>query len=82
MRRMTLMWSLPSCLGASLGNSMCFERPEIPVGDFEKETLVEFRTVQRLLPRGVQFDEIRELVLVAKRVEREVMQNFDVGPVR
>ena len=69
-------------LGRVLGKLDVVERPEIPVGDFEEEPLVEFGTVERLLPGGVERDEIGEVVLFAERVEGEVGQDFDVGAVR
>ena len=56
--------------------------PEIPVGDFLEETFVEFGTVEGLLPRGLELDQVGEMVLLVKRGEREVEQNFDMRAVR
>ena len=44
------------------------ECPEIPVGDFEEEPLVEFGTVERLLPRMMKVNEIGEIVMIAERI--------------
>ena len=51
-------------LGAAAGEANMVERPEIPVGEFLIESLVEFRTVQGLLPSVVEFFEILELMSV------------------
>ncbi len=65
-----------------LGKFRVVERPEIPVGDFQEEPLVEFGTVERLLPRRIELNEIGEVVLLVERVEGEVSKDFDMSAVR
>ena len=69
-------------LGGVLWKFRIFECPEIPVGNFQKEPLVEFRTVERLLPSGMEGNKVGEVVPFAKRIKRQVKQNFDVGAMR
>jgi hypothetical protein len=65
-----------------LGELDVVQRPEIPVGDFLEETLVEFGTVEGLLPRGLEFRPVGEVMLLVQLGEGEIEQDFDVGAVR
>ena len=77
---MRLSESRPSAsLGACLGNSGLGEGPEIPVGEFLVEALVERGGVEGLLPGGLQLDEVGEAVLVVQRAEGKVVENLDMG---
>ena len=56
--------------------------PEIPVGDFLEKAFVEFGTVEGLLPGGLEFRPVGEVMLLVQLGEGEIEQDFNVGAVR
>ena len=70
------------CLCPHLGEFDVVAGPEIPVGDFLVEAFVEFGTVEGLLPRGLEFRPVGEVMLLVQLGEGEIEKDFDVGAVR
>ena len=67
---------------ASEGNVTFSTAQEIPIGDLLEEAFVEFRSVQRFLPRLMEFEEVAELVLLIERIERQLRQDVKMRAVR
>ena len=70
-----------SVLCRALRESCMKPRPVEPVANFAEELFVERLNVEGLLPRGVECDEVGEVMFLVKGVEGQVEQDFDVRPV-
>ena len=68
--------------GRVFGKFRVVQCPEIPVGDFLEEPLVEFGAVERLLPRSLKCNEVAEAVLFVERIEAKIEKDFDMGAMR
>ena len=80
-RRMTLVHFAFRHLSPS-GNFTVLDRPEVPVGHFPVELLIQFGGIQRLFPGALQLHEIAEWVGCRQLAQGKIMQYFDVSAVR